>query len=473
MSGLFTTLNALTTALDAQTQAINITSNNIANVNNPNYSLESPVYEDRGTVNTAEGPQSLGISVTTKQARDAVLDQMVRQEASLTAGFQAQQNVFQQAQASLGENITSTSSSGSASTTTESGLSAALDSFFNAFEGYAADPTNTSTGQALLEQAGVLTDRFQQVDQSLGQVQTGITNQVTSDISSANTLLQQVATLNSQIGSVEVNSPGSAVGMRDQREGYLEQLAGLMPVTVTENSKGEDLVTATSSGSSVTLVNNGTVVGPLSYSSGSVIAGSGSGAHTLTLSSGSIAGNITASTGAVQTLQDSLDALASQIVTSVNTAYNPGSTATGNFFNSAGTAAGTIALDSHLTSSTLHAGVGSAGDNSIALAVAGVANQVFSTGGGAAITGTIDQYYGSVVSSIGQALSTANTQVTDQTNVQTIVNNQRSSVSGVSIDQEMSNLMSYQRAYQASSEVFQVVNTLLSNLVTNLTALSG
>jgi flagellar hook-associated protein 1 FlgK len=221
-----------------------------------------------------------------------------------------------------------------------------------------------------------------------------------------------------------------------------------------------------SSGGPVTLVAKGTVSNALSYSGGVVSAGS----TALSLTSGSLAGTITASSGAVQTLRSNLDALANQIVTAVNQAYNPSSTAGDNFFNSAGTTAATIAVDSGLTSSTLAAGTGAAGDNSLAVAVANVANQQFATSGGAAIDGTIDQFYSNTASNIGQAVDTANTQVTDQTNVQTIVTNQRNSVSGVSLDEEMSHLMTYQTAYQASSELFSTINTMLSELITDLTS---
>ena len=100
-------------------------------------------------------------------------------------------------------------------------------------------------------------------------------------------------------------------------------------------------------------------------------------------------------------------------------------------------------------------------------------NQKFSTAGGDAINGTLTQFYSGAVSSIGQSLSSVTTQSTNQTAVQTLIVNQRQSVSGVSVDEEMSNLMTYQRAFQASSEVFQVINTLLDDVVTNLgTALS-
>jgi flagellar hook-associated protein 1 FlgK len=465
MSGLLSSLGSAAAALNAQSQAIAVVSNNIANVNNPNYSEETPEFNDLGMVQTAEGPQSLGLTVSVSQQRSTVLDQMVRQEASLTSGFTSQQDLLQQAQAALGENITSSSSSTS-STATESGLSSSIDAFFNSFENLAANPTDEGAKETVVEQAGVLTDRFQEVDQNLAQVQSNADASVTSGVASANTLLQDVATLNSQIASFEANDPGSAVDLRDQREGDLEQLAGYMPISVQENAQGEDTVTAATGGSPVTLVSDGTVSNSLSYSSGVVKAGT----TALTLASGSLSGSITASTGAVQTLRTNLDALAAQIVAAVNSAYNPGAVSGGDFFASTGTTAGTIAVASTISSASLTAGAGAAGDNSLATAVANVANTQFSTGSSDYIDGTIDQFYGNTAANIGQAVDTANTQVTDQTNVQTIVTNQRNSVSGVSLDEEMSNLMTYQTAYQASSEVFSTINTMLGDLITDLTA---
>lgn len=464
MSGLLTTLNSAASALDAQSQAIAITGNNIANASNPNYAEETPEFQTLGMVQTSEGPASEGLSVTVSQNVNAALNQMVQLQDSLTSGYTAEQGIYQEAQAALGETVSS-----SGSTTSESGLSSALTAFFNAFSALAADPTDEAQQETLVEQAGVLTDRFQSISQNLSQVQSGASSEVAAGVTQANNLLQQIASLNSQIASFEVNAPGSAVDLRNQREGDLEQLAQLMPIGVQENSQGEDTVTTPAAGGgSVTLVSNGTVPNALSFSGGSLLAGT----TALDPTSGSMAGTIAASSGAVQTLIDNLNSLAGQIVTSVNAAYNPTNAAGGNFFASSGTTAATIALDPNLTASSVTAGTGAAGDNSIATAVANLANQTFSTSGGDAIDGTFTDFYGNAVSSIGQALDTANANVTEQTNVQTIVSNQRASASGVSIDQEMSNLMTYQKAYQASAEVFQMVNSMLDYLVNDLGVVS-
>lgn len=468
MAGLLSTLSAAASSLNAQTAAINVTSNNIANANNPYYSEETADIEDMGSVETSDGPISIGTQIDVSQARDALLDQMVQQQASLTGGVSAQQSILQDAQASLGESLTNSADSSSTSTTTTvSGLSSALDSFFNAFQSLAADPGDSSQVQSLLQQAGVLTDRFQEVNSALSEVQSNGGTQIQGDVTSANQLLTQIAQLNTQIAAVNAQGSGAADGLIDQREGDLEQLAAYLPISVSQQSNGEDTLTTTdSTGAPLTLVSGGSVANSLNYSNGVFSAGG----TALGVTSGSIQGVITAITGPVQTLVDGLNSLAAQVVTSVNAAYNPTNSPTGNFFDASGTTAGTIALDPNLTASSLTSGSGSAGDNTIAVAVANLANQSFSAANGDDITGTFSDYYAGVVTDLGQAVDTANTEVTDQTNVQTIVTNQRQSVSGVSIDQEMSNLMTYQSAYQASSEMLSVVSNLIDTLVSDVAA---
>ena len=193
----------------------------------------------------------------------------------------------------------------------------------------------------------------------------------------------------------------------------------------------------------------------------------GASSVALNASSGSIYGALSVRDGAIQTLRSNLDALANQIVTSVNSTYNPTNAAGGDFFNAAGTTAGTIAVSGSLSAGNLAAGVGAAGDNSIALGIAGLANQTFSTAGGDAIDGTIGGFYSAAVSGLGQTLSTTNSLVASQTSLETLVRTQRDNASGVSLDEEMGNLMKYQSAYQASARVFSTVDALMGTLINN------
>ena len=84
------------------------------------------------------------------------------------------------------------------------------------------------------------------------------------------------------------------------------------------------------------------------------------------------------------------------------------------------------------------------------------------------IDGTLAQYYAGVVSGLGQSLQSANTNLADEKNIQTVILGQRQSVSGVNLDEEMSHLMAYQKSFQACAEVMQVIESLLSNFISRL-----
>jgi flagellar hook-associated protein 1 FlgK len=469
MSGLFSTLNSTVMAINAQSRALEVTGKNLANVNNPAYSRQRVIFGDRGTVQTPQGAESLGIeALGVQQMRDQLLDLQVAREISLSGSYQAEQGGYQRAQAALGQSVDTTNTT-SASGASDNGLGAAIDDFFNSFQSFAASPTDDGQRQALLQNAAILTDRFQLADQRLDQVQTDLNTQVTTDVSTVNTLLSTIADLNSQIGRFEVNAPGSAVDLRDERQAKLEELAAKLPVTATDVGGQLQLSVKDTSGTAVVLVDKGTVTGPVAFT-GTAITG-GASASTLSLSSGSIYGSLTARDGAVQTVRDNLDALASQLVTSVNAAYNPSSTAGGNFFDPTGTTAGTISVVNTLSATTLTASNGgAAGDNTTAIAVAQLANHKFSTGSGDQIDGTFASFFNDTTIGIGQALATANARVEDQSNIEKLVRSQRDSLSGVSLDEEMANLMQYQRAFQASSRVFSIVDTLLDTVVNRLGA---
>ncbi len=470
MSGLFSSLTDSVSALTAQSRALEIAGKNLANVNNPNYARERVQLGSRGTIMTPQGPESMGVTaLNVQQLRDALLDQQVTYETSITAGYTAQQAAYQRAEAGLGESVDGTQNSSGTSSTSDNGVGAAVDDFFNAFQSLASNPTDSGQRQTLLQNASILTDRLQQADQRLSQVTSDLNTQIGTNVASSNSLIANIANLNDQIFRLEINNPGSAVDLRDQRQADLEQLAANLPVTTQNSASGQlQLVAKDGSGNSVILVNGATVNGTLAFD-GTQITG-GSPATPLALSSGAIQGSLTARDGGVQTLRNNLDQLAAQLVTSVNAAYNP-TGATGNFFDPAGTTAGTITLAGGVTAASLKTSDGgAAGDNSIALAISQLAGKKFSTAGGDSIDGTFSGFFASTVSNLGQAVAAANAQVTDQSNIEQLVRTQRDGVSGVSLDEETADLLKYQRAFQASSRVFNTIDSLLDTVVNHLGA---
>jgi flagellar hook-associated protein 1 FlgK len=460
---LFTSLSNGSSALDAQSYALQIAGKNIANVNNTNYAREKVTLASGPSTQTSLGYNSSNLEAqSVSQVRSAFLDQQVLQENSIASALSAEQSALQQAESSLGETVSSgTTASTSASSGTS--LSSQLTGLFNSFQSLAASPSDAGVRQTVVGNATSFCDQLNQTDADLAQVQTGLNTQIQSDAGNINTLLSTIASLNTQIARTETAQPGSAVDLRDQRQTALNSLAADMSFTAsTDSSTGRLQITATDSGGNpVVLVDGGSVSNTVAFNGASLTAGGA----TLALTSGAVQGAINARDGGIQTLRDSLNALASQLVTSVNAAFNS-TGATGNFFAADGTTAATIAVDSTLTSASLKAGdSGNSGDNTIALAVAGLAATTFSTSNGDAIDGTMTQFYANTISAFGQTISNINNQVENQTAVQALVTSQQQSVSGVNLDEETTNLMMYQKAFQASSHFVSIVDSLLSTIV--------
>ncbi len=463
MSGLYSILRTATTALNAESLGLQVSGNNLANVNSPGYAEETVATSDHGTGNPGDSTASV------QQQRDALLDQQVVTETALTASLTAQTNLNAQVQAALGENIGSTAASSSSATATGSGLGNDLSAFFNGFQALAAAPTDSGARQAALQGADTLARDFNSTDRQLGQIQANLGTQLTGDTGDINTLLTDVANLNTQISRAEFGAPGTAVSLRDQRQADLEQLAGKISVQTSPSggAAGQIDVTVTGAGGSpVTLVSGGQVTNPVTFGVAGLTAGVS--ATLLAPAGGEVAGLLTAN-GTVQSLRDQLTHLAAQVVTSVNTTYNPTGT-TGDLFQAtAGSEAATMAVTPGLTAAGLTvSGTANPGDNTIAIAVAALGSQAFATAGGDQIDGTFASNYAGVVEHLGNIVATANHELDDQTKFQSLVTQQRASVSGVSLDQELTSVMAYERAYQASSQVVSIVDSLLNTVITGM-----
>ncbi|PTY08834.1 flagellar hook-associated protein FlgK [Opitutaceae bacterium EW11] len=474
MSGLFGALTNNVKALTAHSRSIETAGRNLANVNNANYARQRVVYGDSGTVQTDLGAMSMGLEAKSiEQLRDYLLDRQVVREVSIKSSYEAEQAALQKAQAGLGQSIDRTGETQTSGFSGNgAGVAESIAEFFNAFQSLAARPTDPGERETLLQKAGILADRMQITDTRLNQLQSDLTAQVQSDVDDVNRMLGQIANLNNEIGRFEIAKPGSAVDLRDQRQGLLEDLAKKInfesEVDTSATTNGQiKLFVKDGSGNKVYLVDNSTVTNTIALSGSSITAGAS--ATPVVISGGSINGALTARDGTVQSMINSLDSIAHQLVVSVNAAYNPPpSAAAGNFFDPAHITAGDISVVSGLQAADIKATItGAAGDNDIAQAVADLSTKTFSTSGVPAdfIDGTFAGSYSTAVTNLGQSLSSTNLRVEDQSNIEQLVRKQRDAVSGVSMDEELADMMKYQRAFQASSRVISTINELLDNVV--------
>jgi flagellar hook-associated protein 1 FlgK len=285
-------------------------------------------------------------------------------------------------------------------------------------------------------------------------------------VASANQLLSDIASLNHQIAGTDPAS-GAANDLRDLRQQKIETLSGLVNLQSATDSQGD---TNLSVGGQL-LVSGGTVQDMLqTYDSGGgqLLVRTASAGTPLTLTGGSIAGTIDARDGALKSLHDGINTLATQLISQVNTVYGTGYDLHGNtganFFTGAN--ASDIRVNTTLAndpSSLQASGVaGATGDNQVALALAQMANAAQAGLGNQ----TFAESYNGTITGLGGSLNSVNAQLTDQQSVQTMLQNERSSVSGVSVDEEMTDLVTYQRAFQASAHLISVVDQMLNIVVT-------
>ena len=466
MSGLIGNLLSAAKSLTAQQAGVETAGRNLANVNNPAYSRQRVSLGDHVIVDTALGPMGSGVEVLgIKQIRDQFLDVAVTREGSQTGLLQAQQSGLERAQSALGEHVDRSGDSASISTASSSttGIGAGLNDFFNAFDELAANPMDAGAKQVLLQKADILANKFNVTDERLKSLQGDLTEEVRVGTDKVNSLLSQIADINGEIHKFEIQKPESALDLRDQRQARLEELSKYIDFSTRQIPGGHgqiQVVAKDTAGADVMLVDKTSVTGGISFD-GIQISG-GAPAAPLGLQGGVLKGQLLVRDGAIQQLRDDIKRTADQLTTGVNAAYS----ATGANFFQTPPASGLLALDPALNFSTLKAtATGDAGANEVALAVADVGRKTYSTGAGAAIDGTIGSFFTKTVSGLGESLNGIDTKLGDQELVEKMTITNRDSVSAVSMDEEMADLMKFQRSYQASARVVRVIDEMLDVLV--------
>ena len=442
-------------ALAADQAALNATANNVANQNTPGYTREVVAFAPSDTVSISAQAQYGGApTLTVSSQRSRVLEQGVQLATQAESSSAAQSSVLNQVQ-----NVFSITSSSTSSATTPIGT--ALDSFFSSLSSLSAAPSDAPTQQAVISAAGNLANAFNDAANQLTQIGASVSQQLTATVPLVNTLTQNIAALNKQIAAQDPNSDAGT--LEDQRQTDLAKLSQYIGVDqITTNNNGIDLTTTGGttlvSGSqsfNITVVPTTTGVAVLSSTGTDITAG---------IDGGSIGGLLLAQSVDLPNAVNGLNTLASSLSHDYNVQNETGVTASGAggsaLFTTVGTstAASITALTSVAGLASASAGQGSSG-NSNAQALAGLSS--VTNASGEAFSGI----YAALLSSVGNAAADANTQNTGQQTTLTNATTQRDSYSAVSLDEEASNLTTYQRSYEAAAKLFQIVDSLMSSAI--------
>ncbi|MBI4715532.1 MAG: hypothetical protein HY760_06320, partial [Nitrospirae bacterium] len=185
---------------------------------------------------------------------------------------------------------------------------------------------------------------------------------------------------------------------------------------------------------------------------------------------GSLEGLIAMRDVQIPDTQDQLDQLASRFVTEINAQHQAGYGLDGTTGNSlftplAGVSNAASLMTVSLTDFTKVAAAstveGLPGDNTNALALVELQNQLTMNGG----SSTFHNYYNDIVQGIGSTLQQTERDYDAQEFTLQQMDAMRESTSGVSIDEEMANLMKFQRAFEASAKLITLADEMLQTVI--------
>jgi flagellar hook-associated protein 1 FlgK len=450
MSSLNSVLSIALSGLQASQGALDVTSNNISNSDTPGYSREVVNLSESAPI--TDGSSELGTGVTLQgftSVRDEVLQMQIDQQTQQSNYSLAQSNALQQAQTPFSD--------------TTDNISTNMTSFFNDLSSMSTDPSNTSQRQSVLNDATNVASSFQSAASTLSSLQTTLDESVPPSVNEINQITTQIADLNAQIESAHISGQNPST-LEDETDQLVSQLSELTNLQTTNTSNG--LTVTTGSGTPLVVGNQAYALSTATGSNGlqEVLSSDGQDI-TSSITGGSLGGTLQVRDTAIPGYLSQLNTLATQFSSAVNTANEAGYDLTGAagqaIFSTSATSGAASSIQVAITSGSQIAAssdgtTGSAGNLSNLLAV-----QTAKLPSGTTPTGA----YSQIVSSVGEAASAASANSTAASASLTQLQSQMSSITGVSLDEETTNMIRYQMAYQAAAKVISTVETLSNTLI--------
>lgn len=423
----FTGLQTSLRALMAQQAALDTTAHNIANVGTVGYTRQTvelgaalPYALPAGQTQSGSGAQlGAGVDVLSfKRTREVFGDLQFRAQKMLSGQASTQAQALDQAQDLAGE-------------PSDTGINALLTKYHNSWQDVADHPESAAAKTALVGSATTLAGAINQLDTGLAQIQTTASTQYAAQIGTAGPVQKaadEIAQLNSAIKDATARGT-SPNDLLDRRDVLLDQLSEYGQTSVTDLGNGSISIQFGDAASP--LVNDTTVSWP----------------QALTTATGGKLGaliDLGSATGTIGTYRTALDAMASSLASTTN-ALQP----TPLF---GGTTAATLSVTG--TAATVAAGsTAAAGANDLALQLAGLRG------------GATDTAYNALIQQMGAGAADAQRRADTANTLASSADERRQSVSGVSLDEELVDMLKYQRGYQAASRALSTMDEMLDVLI--------
>ncbi|GBF10536.1 flagellar hook-associated protein FlgK [Tepidibacillus sp. HK-1] len=523
MRSTFHGLETAKRGLFAQQTAIQTTGHNIANANTKGYTRQmvdfvasKPIEAPGLSHSTAPGQLGTGVDFSNiRRIRESFLDEQFRNQNKDYGDWTIRQDTLEKLEAIVNE-------------PSDYGIRSVVDDFWNAWQDLAGQPDNLTARSVVMERAGAMADAFNDVASKLQDLKNDLTESINIKVTEVNTLTKQIANLNKEIFRVE-GLGDQANDLRDQRDLLTDQLSKLVNIDVINAPNGYTIKmgnTELVNGINVPTVLDANAL-PADLTSGEIhgyllsrdqyvqdfqaqmdamVKGLVEGEFELTIPTGTILPDgttLTKTDGTTVTYtgdanQRTVTSDITVIIKGINGLHQLGYTlqdplqAGGLFFTtkdgSGSFTANNIQVNPDITADVRNIAASTRtytyndgtnppvekvvkGNNQLALWIGQMRNVSITfdnTNNAVSGEGTFDEYFRSMVGQLGVKAQEATRQAENQKVLVEQVDSRRESVSGVSLDEEMANLIKFQHAYNASARMITTIDEMLDKVINGM-----
>lgn len=483
MRSTFSGLNTGYSALAANQRALDITGHNVANANTEGYTRQDIVLQPARAIKSIEGYVGTGVEIVEfRRIRDQFLDIQMRTENKALGEWDIKSNILGKLEVIFNE-------------PSDTSLSTVLDNFWDSWQLLVKNPEGITGRTAVMQSGQNLANTLNELDQQFFELQSDINNSLQAKVGEINTYAHQIWDVNQQI--IKAESGGQkANDLRDRRDLIVEKLAKIVNIDVVEEQFGAINVS----------IGGGFLVSPKTISEVKFIDHYADPSLAQIVWYDSLAdeqrGNLNINGGEMKGYTDSRDdvitiyrekiaELAKVVAEEVNKQHQAGYGLEGStgidFFTmrDAGpdfsasnirvnqeiidnlnllAAAGELNFDTSVDPPVLADPPVFAGDGANALLIAGIKNKMTMSGGVA----SFEDFYSSMVGQLGIQGQEANFLLENRTLLMEQLNNRRDAVSGVSLDEEMTNMIRFQHSYSAAARIINTMDEMLDLIINRL-----
>lgn len=462
MSGIFNTINTATKGLIAQQTALHTTSHNISNANTEGYSRQRVDFKADLAYNFA-GVGQLGTGVKMEaivRLVDDYVNKQIRQENGTLARFTAKSEVMEQVEIIFNE-------------PSDTGLNFNLGEMFNSWQELSKNPESLNSKTIVVEKAKTLTDTINHMSSQLKSLSDDTADQIEKNVLDLNSIVSQLDTLNKQIFNISVKGQ-TPNDLLDRKDLMLKDLSTIANFEATNDKYGRVTIKIGDLNSSADIeILNDSGQKEINYNTNtgniSLINDSDS---ILDITNGEIIGYTEVLSDLVDRKVE-LDKFANIMATAINGVHRGGANNIDFFTSSAIDTNGDpvftaedIKVNQEIVNDNSKVNAGdtgsSEGDGSRALEIAGIRNKKYNFGNGDT---TIESAYSDIVTKVGISKEHSDNMVANQDVLLDQLVLRRESTSGVSIDEEVTNLIKFQKSYEANAKVISVLTEMLDTLI--------